>query len=103
MQWMTVFKTESIGAWRNYKWIWVPLVFILLGIMDPLTTYYLPQILESVGGLPEGATINIPTPPPADVFMMSISQFNMIGVAVLILMSMGTIAPYVDGYDCHRT
>ncbi len=92
MQWMTVFKTESIGAWRNYKWIWVPLVFILLGIMDPLTTYYLPQILESVGGLPEGATINIPTPPPADVFMMSISQFNMIGVAVLVLMSMGTIA-----------
>ncbi|MFD2925109.1 ABC transporter permease [Halobacillus naozhouensis] len=92
MQWMTVFKTESIGAWRNYKLIWVPLVFILLGIMDPLSTYYLPQILESVGGLPEGATIEIPTPPPADVFMMSIGQFNMIGIAVLVLMSMGTIA-----------
>ncbi|MCP3030228.1 ABC transporter permease [Halobacillus sp. A1] len=92
MQWMTIFNAQSLESWRNFKWIWVPLVFILLGLMDPLTTYYLPQILDSVGGLPEGATIDIPTPPPTDVIMMSIGQFNMIGVAVIVLISMGAIS-----------
>lgn len=92
MQWLTVFNRENLEAWRNFKWIWVPLVFILLGLMDPLTTYYMPQILDSVGGLPEGATIDIPSPPPADILMMSIGQFNMMGIAIIILISMGTIA-----------
>ncbi|MGI8314883.1 ABC transporter permease [Halobacillus mangrovi] len=92
MQWMTLFRKELLESWRNFKWIWVPLVFILLSIIDPLSTYYLPQILESTGGLPEGATIDIPTPPPNQVFLMSISQLNMLGVLVIALISMGTIA-----------
>ncbi|GGF24390.1 putative transmembrane protein YxlG [Halobacillus andaensis] len=92
MQWLTVFNRESLEAWRNFKWIWVPLVFILLGLMDPLTTYYMPQILDAVGGLPEGAIIDIPSPPAVDVLMMSIGQFNMLGVAIIVLISMGTIA-----------
>ncbi|MYL50982.1 ABC transporter permease subunit [Halobacillus litoralis] len=92
MQWMTIYKKECLESARNYKWVWVPLVFILFCIMDPLTTYYLPQILESTGGLPEGATFDMPTPPPANVFMMSISQMNTLGVLVIALITMGTIA-----------
>ncbi|WP_173917258.1 ABC transporter permease [Halobacillus sp. Marseille-Q1614] len=92
MQWLTVFNKEMLELSRNYKWIWVPLVFILLGLMDPLTAYYMPQILDAVGGLPEGAVIDIPTPPAVDVFMMSVGQFNMIGIAVIVLIAMNTIA-----------
>ncbi|MEC3883282.1 ABC transporter permease subunit [Halobacillus litoralis] len=92
MQWMTIYKKECLESARNYKWVWVPLVFILFCIMDPLTTYYLPQILESTGGLPEGAVFDIPTPPAANVFMMSISQINTLGVLVITLITMGTIA-----------
>ncbi|MGR9047167.1 ABC transporter permease [Halobacillus faecis] len=92
MQWLIIYNKECLESARNYRWIWVPLVFILFCIIDPLTTYYLPQILESTGGLPEGATFDIPTPPPANVFMMSISQINTLGVLVITLITMGTIA-----------
>ncbi|WP_028784927.1 ABC transporter permease [Thalassobacillus devorans] len=92
MQFMTVFKREMLEAGRNFKWIWVPLVFILLGISDPLSTYYLPQIIESVGGLPEGASFEIPTPPAHEVLMMSLAQYSQLGVLVIALMSMGLIS-----------
>ncbi|MDY0407538.1 hypothetical protein [Paracerasibacillus soli] len=59
MQWLILLQKEMVENWRNFKWIWVPLVFILLAIMDPISTYYLPQILEAVGGLPEGAVFEI--------------------------------------------
>ncbi|RWZ58201.1 ABC transporter permease [Halobacillus fulvus] len=92
MQWLTIFRKECLESTRNFKWMWVPLVFILLCIVDPLTTYYLPQILEATGGLPEGSTFEIPTPPPAQVMMMSVVQMNTIGILILALITMGTIA-----------
>ncbi len=60
--------------------------------MDPLTTYYLPKILDTVGGLPEGATFDIPQPPPAQALYMSLSEFSMFGVVIVVLITMGTIA-----------
>ncbi|WP_077702753.1 ABC transporter permease [Virgibacillus dokdonensis] len=87
-----LFKKEVLENWRNKKWIWVPLVFILLAIMDPITNYYLPEILESVGGLGDGAVIELPTFSPADAIMMSVSQYSTLGVLVIVLLSMGIIS-----------
>lgn len=92
MQWMTLFQKEMLENWRNFKWIWVPLVLILLAIMDPLTMHYMPVILDSVGGLPDGSVFEMPTPSTTEVIMMTISQLNTIGVVVIVLMAMGTIA-----------
>lgn len=92
MQWRTLFKKEMIGSWRDRKWIWIPLVFILLAIMDPITNYYLPQILETVGGLPEGAMIEFPALTGADAIMMSLSQLSSLGVLVIALSTMGIIS-----------
>ncbi len=92
MQWMTLFQKEMLENWRNFKWIWVPLVLILLAIMDPLTMHYMPIILDSVGGLPEGAVFEMPIPSTTEVIMMTISQLNSIGIVVIVLMAMGTIA-----------
>lgn len=92
MQWITLFKKEMVEFWRNKKWIWFPLVMILLAIMDPISNYYLPQIIEATGGLPEGTTIELPDYTPPEVIMMSLGQFSSLGVLVIVLMSMGTIA-----------
>src|SRR5690625_4620756 len=92
MQWVTLFKKEMLENWRNFKWIWVPRVITLLAIMDPITTYYMPLILDSVGGLPEGAIFEIPEPAPTDVIMMSLGQLSSLGVLIIVLMAMGTIA-----------
>lgn len=92
MQWITLFKKEMMENWRNYKWIWVPLVITLLAIMDPLTTYYMPVILDTVGGLPEGAMFEFPTPSPIEAIMMSLGQLSSLGVLIIILISMQSIA-----------
>src|SRR5699024_4445018 len=83
---------ELLENWRNKKWIWVPLVTILLSIMDPITSYYLPQIIDAVGGMPEGTVFEVPDYAPQDVVLMSLSQLNSLGVLVLVLISMGTIS-----------
>ncbi|SDR09311.1 ABC transporter permease [Virgibacillus salinus] len=92
MQWMTLFKKELLENIRNFKWIWVPLVMILIATMDPVSSYYLPQIIDAVGGMPEGTEFQLPDFTPSDVVMMSLSQISSIGVLVIVLMSMGTIA-----------
>lgn len=50
------------------------------------------MIIEATGGLPEGAVFDLPTPPPSEAFMMSISQLNTLGVLVLALITMGSIS-----------
>ncbi|MFC2949589.1 ABC transporter permease [Virgibacillus sediminis] len=91
-QWVTLFQKEMLENWRNKKWIWVPLVFILIAAMDPVTNYYMPQIIDTVGGLPEGASIQLPEYTPAEVVMMSLGQLSSLGVLVIVLMSMGAIS-----------
>lgn len=92
MQWLTLFQKELVENLRNFKWIWVPLVMVLIASMDPISSYYLPQIIDAVGGMPEGTEINIPDFKPSDVVMMSLSQISSIGVLIIVLMSMGTIS-----------
>lgn len=93
MQWMTIFKKELLGDWRSLKWIWVPLVFILLCIMDPISTYYLPKILESVGGMPEGTNLEgFADIPPTDALMMSITELSMFGSLLIAAITMSVIA-----------
>lgn len=91
-QWLILFKKELLEMARNFKWIWVPLTFVLLGVMDPITTYYLPKILDTLGGLPEGAVFEIPSPLPSDVLMMTVSQIGTLGVLIIVLISMGLIS-----------
>lgn len=77
---------------RNYKIYWVPIIFILLGITEPVVNFFLPQILESSGGLPEGAVFEFPTLTPEQILTAIMEQFQTIGMAVLILAYMGTVA-----------
>ncbi len=91
-QWLTLFQKEILEMWRNFKWIWVPITFILLGVSEPLTNYYMRDILDSLGGLPEGAVIDIPLPSAGAVLASGLSQYSSIGVLIIVLITMGTIA-----------
>ncbi|MCA1058487.1 ABC transporter permease [Rossellomorea aquimaris] len=89
---LVLFRKEILELIRNYKVIWIPAVFILFGLTEPLTAYYMPEILQSVGDLPEGTVISIPTPSSGEVFLSIISQFSTFGVLVIVLGFMGTVA-----------
>ncbi|QED48268.1 ABC transporter permease [Cytobacillus dafuensis] len=91
-QWMVLFNKELVEMSRNFKWIWVPIVFILLAVKEPLTLHYMPQIIDALGGLPEGAVIEIPVPSASEVLIAILGQFNTLGVLIIVLTSMGIIA-----------
>ncbi|MBS4190864.1 ABC transporter permease [Bacillus sp. FJAT-49705] len=90
--WMVLFNKELVEMSRNFKWIWVPIVFILLAVKEPLTLYYMPQIIDALGGLPEGAVIELPVPSASEVLIAILGQFNTLGVLIIVLTSMGIIA-----------
>lgn len=91
-QWRTLFTKELLEMWRNFKWIWLPLVFIILGMTDPLSSYYMPIIIDAVGGMPEGTIIQIPTPSANEVLLMTVNQLSVLGLLIIVLASMGIIA-----------
>ncbi|WP_163102713.1 ABC-2 transporter permease [Peribacillus alkalitolerans] len=91
-QLFTLVQKEWLEMVRNYRIIWVPITFILIGLTDPITTYFLPDILKSAGGLPEGAVVSIPTPAAPEVFFMSLNQYNLLGILVIVLLNMGSVS-----------
>ncbi|ALS77575.1 MULTISPECIES: ABC transporter permease subunit [Planococcus] len=91
-QFLILTQKECLENIRNYKIFWIPAVFILLGITEPVVNYFLPQILESSGGLPDGAVLELPTLMPEQLLIAVMEQFQTIGIAVLILAYMGSIA-----------
>ncbi len=77
---------------RNYTIIWLPISFILLGASQPITSFFMPDILSSAGNLPEGSVISIPTPMPFEVMESSLSQFGVIGLLLITLTNMGALS-----------
>jgi ABC-2 type transport system permease protein len=88
---MLLFRKEMLENVRNYKWIWIPLVFLLLGISNPITSYYMPQILEAGGVTAEAAKL-IPVPSSAEIMVKALSQYGTLGLLVLALAFMGTVS-----------
>lgn len=91
-QWLVLFSKEQKEMLKNYKWIWVPLVFMILGMMQPISSYYLPEILEKFGGLPDGTVLEIPVPSAPEVLVATLGQYSQIGILILVLATMGIVA-----------
>jgi ABC-2 type transport system permease protein len=89
--WMLLFRKEMLENTRNYKWVWIPLVFLLIGISNPISSYYMSQILEAGGVAAEAAKL-IPTPTAEEIMVKSLSQYGTLGLLVLALSFMGIVA-----------
>jgi len=77
---------------RNYKVLWIPLVFIIFGILEPIMNYFLPEIMKSVGNMPEGAEFIWPEFQGEDIFTSLLGQYQSIGILIIILAFMGSIS-----------
>ena len=89
---LTLCQKEFREAWRGFKFLWMPLLFIFLGISDPIVNYFMDDILAAVGNLPEGFSITLPQLSPIDLLLASTGQFQSIGLIVLIATTAGTIS-----------
>ncbi|WP_379162991.1 ABC transporter permease [Paenibacillus sp. sgz5001063] len=88
----TLYQKELLEALRSYKLIWVPVVFIILGIMQPLTTYYMPEILKASGNVPPGMLESYEMPGAAVVMAQTLGQYGTIGMLILVLGVMNSLA-----------
>ncbi|KXY84455.1 MULTISPECIES: ABC transporter permease subunit [Bacillus] len=84
-------QKEFRESWRSFKFLWMPLLFIFLGISDPLTNYYMKDILNAVGNLPEGFSVTLPDYEPIDILKASTGQFQSIGLIVFVITAAGMI------------
>ncbi|MBW7460867.1 ABC transporter permease, partial [Paenibacillus sepulcri] len=91
-QFRLFFRKEMLEMGRSYKWLWVPLVFLMLGVMQPVLTRFLPEILESAGNMPKGMTITIEPPSGAEVLAQTLGQYSSVGMLILVLSVMTLIS-----------
>lgn len=87
-----LYRKEITEMIRNYKILWIPIVFILLGVMQPVSSYYMPQILDTFGGLPKGTVLEMPLPTGEEVLMQVLSNYGMLGVLIIVLSAMGIVS-----------
>lgn len=86
-----LFHKEMLEFARNYKWLWIPIVFLLLGVMNPVSNYFMPDILM-MSGIDEATAKLIPVPTPAETMAQSLSQYGTIGLLILALAYMGIVS-----------
>jgi len=84
-------KKEMMELFHSMKILYIPIVFTLLTIMQPVTMKMLPNLLESTD-LPPGSVISVPEPQAIDVMGTLLSKFGSLGSIIVILIVMGTIA-----------
>ncbi|WP_127533897.1 ABC transporter permease [Paenibacillus kobensis] len=94
--WLVLVRKEVVEALRSMKAVWLPLVFILLGAMQPITSYYMPEILKHAGNMPEGSIIQIPVPSAGEVLAQTLSQYGTLGLLIVALAFMGMISSEIN-------
>lgn len=88
---LTLTRKEFFEATRNYKLFIIPVVFMLLAAMQPLTFYYMPDLMK-MAVFTEGTIIQIPLPSAEETINSIYLQLAQLGLIILILVSMGTIS-----------
>ncbi len=86
-------KKEFIQMIRDYKMVWFPLVFVFLGITQPVLSYYLPSILKAMGGN-QGITIDpsFAAQTGGEVLAATLgSQFDQLGIIIIVVSLMGAV------------
>ncbi|WNS78239.1 ABC transporter permease subunit [Domibacillus sp. DTU_2020_1001157_1_SI_ALB_TIR_016] len=88
-----IWHKEWIQLIREAKIIWMPLAFMGLGTAQPVLLFFLPSILEAVGG-GQGITIDpAMTHQSGDEVLAGTlaSQFDQMGLIIIVVSTMGII------------
>ncbi len=83
-------KKEFTETTRSYKLLIMGCVFLLLGLMNPITAKITPQLMDSF--LPEGMKIAIPEPTAADSWAQFFKNVPQMGLIVLVIVFSGIMA-----------
>jgi ABC-2 type transport system permease protein len=85
---------ELREAWHTRRLPMVALLFVVLGLMSPLTAKYLPEIMRAALG--DQLTVPIPPPVVADAVAQVQKNLAQMGALVAIALAMGAVAGELD-------
>jgi ABC-2 type transport system permease protein len=87
-------RKELLEAWRTRRLPVVAILFLVVGIISPLTARYLPEILE----LSMGDQLTIPLPVPSGLDALAQLQKNLgqVGALAAIALAMGAVSGELD-------
>ncbi|WP_241433475.1 ABC transporter permease subunit [Listeria floridensis] len=86
---------EWLESKRTLKIIWLPIVFIILGLTQPLLVKYMPEILKAVGGIenPDALIQLMGQQTPESILGQTLaSQYDQMGIIIFAIAAMGAIS-----------
>ncbi len=83
-------KKEFIEAVRTYRLLILAAVFLLFGMMNPITAKITPRLLESL--MPEGVQITITEPTAMDSWAQFFKNVPQMGLFVVVILFSGILA-----------
>jgi ABC-2 type transport system permease protein len=84
-------RKELIQQWRTRRLLVVMAVFILFGLTSPMVAKFTPEILKSVAGAEQFASL-VPTPTSADAMGQYIKNITQFGFLLAVLLGMNAVA-----------
>lgn len=83
-------EKEFIESVRTYKLLIMGAVFLLFGMMNPITAKITPQLLDTL--MPEGMKITLPEPTAMDSWAQFFKNVPQMGLIVLVILFSGIMA-----------
>lgn len=87
---LAFFKKEWLEYLRTYKLIILGAVFLLLGMMNPLSAKFLPDLVNAM--MPEGMSIALAPPAALDSYLQFFKNVSQIGIIVLVIVFSGMLS-----------
>lgn len=83
-------KKEFMEFYRSHKLLIILAVFLLLGMMNPLTAKITPQLVENF--MPEGMIVDLGEPTALDSWMQFYKNVPQLGLVVLVILFSGMMS-----------
>jgi len=77
---------------RTNRFIAVVAVFVLFGIIGPLTDRYMKELIDAIGSQSGGFTIEVPGPSLDGVAAQILKNLSQFGIICALLLAMGSVA-----------
>lgn len=88
-------KKEFVEYLRTYKLLIVFSVFLLFGMLNPITARIMPDLLSSL--MPEGISVTIADPVPLDSWIQFYKNMSGMQIIVFIIVFSGIMAHEISG------
>lgn len=91
---MTLIRKELLEAFRKHRLLVIITIFVLIGLMSPIGTKYLGEILKQL--LPSGYVLKVREASEIEAYFQFFKNISQIGLIVLIIITSGLMADELE-------